>query len=185
MSEDSKQPVKLISWIAFLVAIVIGVIFSVASSTAIKSTNTVEFCTSCHSMQWVKEEWMDSMHYSNAAGVRAGCSDCHVPHSLGPKLYAKVMAAKDVWGEIMGTIDTKEKFEHHRWTMANRVWAKMEATDSRECRSCHTFDAMDYSEQAKQSRKKHKKAEERGETCIECHKGVAHKKPRKPKTKQG
>lgn len=185
MSDESKKPVNLLRWILFLIAIAIGVAFSIGSSKTLEATNTTEFCTSCHSMQWVKEEWMDSMHYSNASGVRAGCPDCHVPHSLGPKLYAKVMAAKDVWGEIMGTIDTKDKFEQHRWTMANRVWAKMEATDSRECRDCHAFDAMDLSEQEKQSRKKHKKAEARGETCIECHKGVAHKTPRKPKVDKG
>ncbi len=185
MSDDSQKPVKLLRWIAFIAAVGIGIAFSIGSTTTLQATNTVEFCTSCHSMQWVKEEWMDSYHYQNASGVRAECADCHVPHSLGPKLYAKVLAAKDVWGEIMGTIDTKEKFEQHRWTMANRVWAKMEATDSRECRDCHTFEAMDLSEQEKQSRKKHKRAEERGETCIECHKGVAHKRPRKPKTEKG
>ena len=91
-----------------------------------------------------------------------------------------MMAAKDVWGEIMGTIDTEEKFEQHRWEMANRVWAKMEATDSRECRSCHEFNSMDFSEQEKLSRKKHKRAEEEGKTCIECHKGVAHEEPYEP-----
>ena len=95
------------------------------------------------------------------------------------------MAAKDVWGEIMGTIDTEEKFEAHRWKMANRVWATMEATDSRECRSCHSFDAMDPTEQQKTSRKKHKKAQKRGQTCIECHKGVAHEEPTEPDTDEG
>ena len=92
-----------------------------------------------------------------------------------PSCMQKSMAAKDVWGEIMGTIDSlKKNLKQHRWEMANRVWAKMEATNSRECRSCHTFEAMDLSEQEKISRKKHKKAEERGKTCIDCHKGVAH-----------
>lgn len=180
MSDDSNKPTKLFRWIGFFFAILIGVGLTIGSSTVIETTNTEEFCTSCHSMQWVKQEWMESYHYKNASGVRAGCPDCHVPHSLGPKLYAKVMAAKDVWGEIMGTIDTEEKFEQHRWEMANRVWAKMEATDSRECRSCHAFDAMDTSEQEKQSRKKHKRAQKQGKTCIECHKGVAHREPSEP-----
>jgi len=180
MSDDSNKPVRLLRWIGFIFAIVLGVIFTIGSSKVIDTTNTEEFCTSCHSMQWVKQEWMESYHYKNASGVRAGCPDCHVPHSLGPKLLAKVMAAKDVWGEIMGTIDSEEKFEQHRWKMANRVWAKMEATDSRECRSCHEFDSMDFSEQEKQSRKKHKRAQNQGKTCIDCHKGVAHKEPSEP-----
>ena len=180
MADERRRPFGFLRWIGILILIAIGFVFAVGSSAFVETTNSTEFCTSCHSMQWVKEEWMESYHYQNASGVRAGCSDCHVPHQLGPKLYAKVMAAKDVWGEIMGTIDTEEKFEHHRWTMANRVWAKMEATDSRECRSCHTFEAMDLTEQEKTSRKKHKRAQEQGKTCIECHRGVAHEEPDEP-----
>lgn len=182
MADDPRRTLGFLRWIGILILIGIGFFFAIGSSAFIGTTNTTEFCTSCHSMQWVQEEWMESYHYKNASGVRAGCSDCHVPHSLGPKLYAKVMAAKDVWGEIMGTIDTEEKFEAHRWKMANRVWAKMEATDSRECRSCHAFDAMDLTEQEKTSRKKHNRAQEQGKTCIECHKGVAHEEPSEPDT---
>jgi len=169
--------VKLILMFAL---VVLGVVIAAMSSATLKTTNSTEFCTSCHSMQWVKEEWMQSLHYSNISGVRTECSDCHVPHDLGPKLYAKLRAAKDVWGEILGTIDTKEKFEHHRWQMANSVWDRMKATDSRECKSCHTIAAMDLKEQDRTARKKHKKAETRGKTCIDCHKGDAHEIPEEP-----
>lgn len=166
--------------ILVLILLFIGFIVAVGSSATLEATNTTEFCTSCHSMQWVKEEWMESLHYTNVSGVRTGCSDCHVPHSMGPKLYAKLRAAKDVWHEILGTIDNKEKFEHHRWQMANAVWDRMKATDSRECASCHTIAAMDLEEQDRSARKKHKKAETRGKTCIDCHKGVAHEIPEEP-----
>ena len=168
---------KLISIILLLL---IGAAFMVGSSVTLEATNTTEFCTSCHSMQWVTEEWMESEHYTNISGVRANCSDCHVPHQTGPKLYAKLRAAKDVWHEILGTIDDKEKFEHHRWQMANAVWDRMKATDSRECQSCHTIAAMDLKEQDRSARKKHKNAETRGKTCIDCHKGVAHEIPEEP-----
>ena len=160
--------------------VLVGALLTVGSSTTLEITNTTEFCTSCHSMQWVKEEWMESVHYSNISGVRTECSDCHVPHSMGPKLYAKLRAAKDVWHEILGTIDTEENFEHHRWQMANAVWDRMKATDSRECQSCHTIAAMDLKEQDRSARKKHKKAETKGKTCIDCHKGVAHDMPDEP-----
>jgi len=180
MSEESKRRINLMYAVTIIAAVIAGIVFTIGSSKALEATNTTEFCTSCHSMQWVQEEWMESVHYKNASGVRAGCPDCHVPHSLGPKLYAKVMAAKDVWGEITGNIDTEEKFEEQRWTMANRVWSHMEATNSRECRSCHAFESMDLSEQEKISRKKHKKAEAQGKTCIDCHKGVAHEEPSEP-----
>lgn len=163
-----------------IILLALGVVTAILSSVTLEATNKTEFCTSCHSMQWVQEEWMESDHFSNISGVRAGCSDCHVPHTLGPKLYAKLRAAKDVWHEILGTIDNEEKFEQHRWQMANMVWARMKATDSRECKSCHTIAAMDLAEQDRSARKKHKNAETRGKTCIDCHKGVAHKRPKKP-----
>lgn len=158
---------------------------AIGASMVLESTNTTEFCTSCHSMQWNEAEWMDSAHYRNAAGVRAGCADCHVPQALGPKLGAKLIAARDVWGELTGIIDSEEKFEAHRWHMAKRVWARMEANDSRECRSCHAFEAMDLEEQDRTARKKHHKAPQRGKTCIECHRGVAHKMPRRPRRSAG
>ena len=180
MSDESQKALRPWRWLGLAAAVAGGVFLTLGSSAVIETTNTEEFCTSCHSMQWVQAEWMQSMHYKNAAGVRAGCPDCHVPHAMGPKLYAKMMAAKDVWGEITGAIDSQEKFENHRWKMANRVWAKMKATDSRECRSCHTFESMDLSEQEKTSRKKHKKAQAQGKTCIDCHRGVAHEEPLEP-----
>lgn len=158
-----------------------GIVFSATFSSGLEATNTTEFCTSCHSMQWVKEEWQQSPHYMNTVGIRAQCQDCHVPNPLFPKLHAKVMAAKDVWHEILGTIDTKEKFEAHRWQMANRVWEKMRESNSRECKSCHIFEAMDLAEQERMARKKHRRAHKNEDNCIECHIGVAHKVPKKPR----
>ncbi|MCD6672006.1 MAG: NapC/NirT family cytochrome c [Burkholderiaceae bacterium] len=147
----------------------------------LERTNTTEFCVSCHSMEaTVYREYRTSVHYSNASGVRAGCPDCHVPKPLVPKLIAKVRAAKDVWHEILGTIDTPEKFEAHRWRMANAVWSMMERTDSMTCRSCHSWEAMNADEQDRSARSKHRAAQEEGRTCIECHKGLVHKRPKAP-----
>lgn len=143
-------------------------------------TNKMEFCTSCHSMKINLEEYMETIHYKNQSGVQATCADCHVPKQFFPKLYAKVMAAKDVYHEIMGTVDTREKYEAHRWDMASRVWAKMEASDSRECRNCHSFDNMDLSTQGRMARSKHPRAQMKGQTCIDCHKGIAHEEPLEP-----
>jgi len=77
----------------------------------------------------------------------------------------------------MGTIDTPEKFEAHRLTMAKRVWKTMKETDSRECRNCHRFDFMDMEEQDKTARKKHLRSIDEGKTCIDCHQGIAHELP--------
>lgn len=174
---------KALSLTAIALLLLAGFAGSIGASMVLDSTNTTEFCTSCHSMQWNQAEWEDSLHFQNAAGVRAGCADCHVPQALGPALGAKLIAARDVWGEITGIIDSKDKFEAHRWHMANRVWERMAANDSRECRSCHSFAAMDFTEQDRSAKRKHHRASETGDkTCIDCHKGVAHKLPRRPKT---
>ncbi len=64
--------------------------------------------------------------------------------------------------------------------MANRVWDKMRANDSRECRSCHAFDTMDLSAQGRSARKKHPRAQMEGKACIDCHAGIAHELPDEP-----
>lgn len=147
-----------------------------------RETDTLEFCTSCHTMEKPFTEYKETVHYKNHSGIRATCSDCHVPGNDHPvaKIWAKIYAAKDIWHEIIGTIDTPEKFEAHRWEMANRVWDKMKRTDSRECRSCHSWDAMQFSEQDKSAAKKHQRAKKEGKTCIDCHKGIAHEEPEEP-----
>lgn len=159
----------------------VALLFFGSAYAFLAKTNTMEFCVSCHEMaDTVYEEYKESIHYSNASGVRATCPDCHVPKELLPMLKAKVIAVKDVWHTILGTIDTPEKFEQHRWAMASRVWSFMEATDSSTCRSCHDFATMDLSEQDRLARRKHGRAADDGKTCIECHKSLVHKKPRRP-----
>lgn len=161
-----------------------GILFAGVFSATLDFTNTNEFCTSCHSMKTNFEEMKENPHYNNASGVTVGCADCHVPHSLGPKLWAKMMAAKDVYHEIMGTVNTPEKYEARRWHMANLVWDKMKASDSRECRDCHSFEHMDFDEQDRSARKKHQKAIKEGITCIECHQGIAHELPDEPEEEE-
>ncbi len=159
-----------------------GVSFSALFGFALKSTNSTEFCISCHSMQWNYEQLKETVHWQSGSGVHAGCADCHVPKEFWPKLRAKIIASKDVWHELIGTIDTPEKYEARRWEMASRVWKQMKDTDSRECRNCHSFDHMDLSEQSRSARKKHDSATDNGDTCIDCHKGIAHEEPDEPET---
>ena len=66
--------------------------------------------------------------------------------------------------------------------MASRVWAKMKATDSRECRSCHDFAHMALDTQSRSARARHSSAPDKGETCIDCHQGIAHTLPDEPET---
>ncbi len=166
--------------VSLLVVFAGGVALAFGGNVALQQTNTTAFCSSCHSMDTAVAEYRQSAHFSDASGVKATCADCHVPQSLGPMLKAKLFAAKDVYHEMVGTIDTVDKFEARRWHLANVVWDKMAATDSRECRTCHTFTAMDYAEQERSVARRHQRAEEEGETCIACHMGVAHTEPLPP-----
>ncbi|WP_133511641.1 NapC/NirT family cytochrome c [Candidatus Thiosymbion oneisti] len=179
MSKDlSRKRTFVILGIVFLA----GIAFAGLFNSGLAFTNQEEFCTDCHTMQIPFRELQESAHYKNASGVGATCANCHVPEPFFPKLLAKLIAAKDVYHELVGTIDTPEKYEARRWEMASRVWAKLKATDSRECRSCHDFRSMDLTEQDRSARSKHGNAEDKGQTCIDCHKGVAHEEPDAPET---
>ena len=163
-----------------VIGILGGVIIWGGLNTGMEYTNRTEFCLSCHTMRTPYEELKKTVHYSNRTGTTVGCADCHVASSKDPfdyarKLTQKVFASKDVIGEILGTIDTPEKFEAHRLTMAKRVWAHMKETDSKECRNCHKFEKMDTTKQKDRSAVKHEGAVQDGKTCIDCHKGIAHK----------
>jgi cytochrome c-type protein NapC len=156
-----------------------GIFFWGGFNTAMEATNTMDFCIGCHEMRDnVYKEYKETIHYSNRSGVRAVCSDCHVPKDWTHKIVRKIQASKEVWGKITGVIDTPEKFEAHRFEMAKREWARMKSRDSIECRNCHNFDAMSPELQKKTPYKKHMKAKEEGKSCIDCHKGIAHQLPK-------
>lgn len=152
-----------------------GIIFWGGFNTAMEVTNTMEFCVGCHEMKVnVYEEYKPTQHYSNRTGVRAGCPDCHVPDPWFHKIVRKIQASNEVYHKIIGTIDTPEKFDQHRLAMAKRVWKMMKETDSRECRNCHNFESMAPQFQTPRARHQHLNAFKEGQTCIDCHKGVAH-----------
>lgn len=100
-------------------------------------TNTEEFGSQCH-MNDVVPEYRETMHYSNRSGVKAICSDCHVPHEFIPKWTRKIEAAKEVYAHFTGKVDTKEKFEAHRGQMAENEWARLKTMDeNKTCIDCH------------------------------------------------
>jgi len=163
-----------------------GIIFWGGFNTGMEATNTLEFCISCHEMQdTVYQEYKKTVHYSNRSGVRAVCSDCHVPKDWVHKMGRKIKASGEIYGKLMGTIDTPEKFEAKRLELAQHEWDRMKASDSRECRNCHTLDGMSKETQTATAWRGHKGAKAKGETCIDCHKGIAHKDPSAAKKEEG
>lgn len=156
-------------------AFVGGIIFWGGFNTAMEATNTKEFCVSCHEMRdFVYEEYTGTIHDVNRSGVGAVCSDCHVPKDWTHKIIRKIKASKELYGKMVGTINTREKFEAKRVHLAMNEWERMKVTDSRECRNCHDFESMMPEFQKPRARQQHLNAMTVGQTCIDCHKGIAH-----------
>lgn len=154
---------------------IVGIVFWGGFNTAMEATNTTEFCIGCHEMEDnVYQEYKPTIHFTNRTGVRAGCPDCHVPRPWIHKVVRKIQASKEVFSWLTGKLDTKEKFNEHRFDLAQSVWKAMKDTDSRECRNCHNFESMNPEFQKPRARKQHLNAFETGQTCIDCHKGIAH-----------
>ncbi|ELT7570005.1 NapC/NirT family cytochrome c [Vibrio cholerae] len=171
-----SSPSKAAVGVVLLMGFVGGLLFWGAFNTGMEATNSEEFCSGCHAP--IVAEIQETIHYSNRSGVRAICSDCHVPHEWTDKIVRKVQASKELVAHFIGTIDTPEKFQARRAHLAEREWTRLKKNDSLECRNCHQFNYMDFSEQSSRAAKQHSTALASGEkTCVDCHKGIAHNLP--------
>jgi len=178
MTDNTKRG---LSFGAAFLFFILGIIFWGGFNWAMEKTNTLEFCISCHEMRDnVYKEYTPTIHYSNRTGVRATCPDCHVPKEWIYKVIRKIQATNELYHHfIVKDVDTPEKFDAKRLELAKHVWHAMKSTDSRECRNCHNFESMNPAFQRPRARKQHLNAFETGQTCIDCHKGIAHKNVRK------
>lgn len=173
-----RKPSRLALGTLLLIGFMGGAGFIVSFNTSMTAMNSEAFCISCHEMRDnVYQEYMDTIHYTNRSGMKATCSDCHVPHEFVPKMVRKIQASKELYGKMTGLIDTPQKFEDHRLAMAKNEWARMKANNSQECRNCHNVDNMDFTAQKSVASTIHREAFDQGKTCIDCHKGIAHKLP--------
>ncbi|SDX26476.1 cytochrome c-type protein NapC [Ruegeria halocynthiae] len=178
---DKKKPIwrRYFLWgmpvAGIAAAFVAGIVFWGGFNTAMEATNTKDFCISCHEMRdFVFEEYTGTIHDVNRSGVGAVCSDCHVPKDWTHKIIRKIKASKELYGKMVGTINTREKFEAKRVHLAMNEWERMKSSDSRECRNCHDFESMMPEFQKPRARQQHMNAMTVGQTCIDCHKGIAH-----------
>jgi cytochrome c-type protein NapC len=157
---------------------VLGICFWGAFNWSLEASNTEDFCISCHEMnEFIYTDFKDSVHYLNSSGVRATCPDCHVPREWHNMVIRKVGASNELFHWLAGSINTKEKFLAKRLQLAEHVWEAMEANDSLECRNCHQLEAMSGDQQSSGAREAHARAEQQQQTCIDCHKGIAHQLP--------
>lgn len=162
-----------------LIAFGLGAIALGTTNYVLHETSTTEFCYTCHSHEnFIRPEYEASSHFSNLSGVRAGCSDCHLPHdSWFSLVWTKMVVSLDIIPELAGKLDTAEKYEAHKAEMAESVWRQFKENDSAFCRSCHSVDAMDLENQERRTARQHTRAAENGETCIDCHYGIVHQEP--------
>ena len=162
------------------IGMISGLVFWGGFNTGMEATNQLAFCTSCHEMRdTVFQEYKETIHYKNRSGVRAICSDCHVPKDWMHKFVRKVQASQELYSKfVTGSISSPEKFEAKRMELAQHVWATMKGNDSHECRNCHSWDAMDPHKQNPRASAAMEKGRAAGKTCIDCHKGIAHLLPK-------
>ncbi|CZF85688.1 Cytochrome c-type protein TorC [Grimontia marina] len=167
---------------SILALVLIGAVITVAGVVVMNKSlhyfSQTEFCVSCHTMKQNYEEYKQSIHYSNAKGIRAECVDCHQPKDFVGKIWRKMGAYKDVYHHfVTGKIDTPEKFEEHRLELAQKVWDRMADENYKTCTTCHSYEAMDHDKQSVQAMKEMIPAAKENMACIECHKGIAHELP--------
>ncbi|ABZ75661.1 NapC/NirT cytochrome c domain protein [Shewanella halifaxensis HAW-EB4] len=173
---------RLWSWLKrpLALGIPIGVFLMVMGAASFQgmmvASNQNAFCFSCHlKMDTIVQEYKASSHYGDGETIPATCSDCHVPHPFVDKMIVKTIALKDVYHMMVGTI-TEENFEEHRPAMAENVWKDFKKNDSANCRECHQGENFDLAKQPQRARLNHEKIAARGETCIDCHQGLTHKR---------
>ena len=173
-----KPPVKIGLGVLVTGGFIAGALSWQGFNTAMEATNQEEFCLSCHTMHDnLLPELQKTVHWNNRTGVRARCPDCHVPHNFTDKIARKMQASREVWGQLVGTIGTREKFKEHRIVLARREWKRLSANSSRECRACHDYGDMDFNSMRPASQVTMRRAAERNQSCIDCHKGIAHQLP--------
>ncbi|MBV1842099.1 NapC/NirT family cytochrome c [Photobacterium ganghwense] len=182
MGEPHSRTKKFWRWLKkpLLLGIPIGIVLVVIGLVSFQgvmvASNMNAFCFSCHlKMDTIVQEYKASPHYVSDDKVLATCADCHVPHEFIDKMKVKIAATADIYHMMKGTI-TKENFEEHRPRLARIVWEDMKASDSGTCRHCHSGENFDLSKQPQRARLNHEMIEQRGETCIDCHAGIAHKR---------
>lgn len=164
------------------VMFVLGALALGGTNVILHETSSTEFCLSCHVHQVnTVAEYEASSHANNEYGIRAGCSDCHLPDmhaSWFNYVWAKTKAGTvDVYKALTGVGNTPERYEADRAHMARSVWIEYRNNGSAYCLHCHNFDHMVLDDQERRARRKHQQAQEEGGSCIDCHQGLVHALP--------
>ncbi|MCD8339605.1 MAG: NapC/NirT family cytochrome c [Burkholderiales bacterium] len=171
-------------WILVL-GLIVGIALSAGTVSIVQTFGTTEFCsTFCHTMDGSTFAWKQGMHARTPSGVTAGCSDCHLLHEsskeLTPAKYAELLVHKtksgmvSLWGQIIGTYSTPEKWMERRAEPQKHVVDFMLGAGFSTCRGCHDLADM-YNPKKPFVAKAHQGFINKPDTnCVQCHKTAGH-----------
>ncbi len=166
-------PISRPIFIALILGGLGGMMFMVFLLEFDRYSSTNEFCTSCHSMTYVEEEYQKSVHYNPVSGVRAECGDCHVSEGVFAATWDHIKGGKDLWKQLFGAnYDDPVVNALHlpEAAFATRQWFR--ETGSATCQRCHVLEAI----QGKRADTAAIHREEtQGKSCIDCHENLVHR----------
>ena len=151
----------------------------IGTQVMVVATGTNEFCGgACHSMQWVAASTRPAATRSTGPACRRAATIATFRTTTPRLLWYKAKAGiKDVIGEMRGVIDTEEKFKKERARMAEHVWAEYKANNPPIAGPATRSLVRSSAKQKDFVRPMHEQFLAGQMTCIDCHKGIAHKLP--------
>jgi len=129
-----------------------GVALVAVTNKAVIYSSSDAFCgTACHSMTRPLAGYHQGPHFSNPAGVRASCGQCHIPYDSSHATatqYVKLLVfkadrgARDVWFEYRKSIATREEWDQRREQLRTEFDSYLVKNNYITCRGCHSLEAF-------------------------------------------
>lgn len=114
-------------------------------------SNDPKACVNCHVMRDNFDSWQKGSHHAAAT-----CNDCHVPHSILPKLATK----------LRNGYNHSKGFTFMDFPEPIRIKPANAMVLQRNCIGCHEATVQDIAE--------HDETEEESVLCVRCHTTVGH-----------
>jgi len=170
-------------WIAIFALVAVGALAGAAAVIASveinRLTSTDAFCTSCHTMATLADDpqYQRSAHRMNAAGVLAGCSDCHIPaNNWFVETYTHIThGITDLFAEMTHNFGDPAVWNARRIELASRARDAIRRNDGVTCRKCHDAAAIGPVSAAGQAT--HAELARGNMTCVDCHTAPVHARP--------
>lgn len=126
MKFEKRNPLLAIGLTAVALILFVALI-----SIPMARTSTTSFCTSCHEMGRYKTELEASSHAVDKDKKEIGCSQCHIPNTVGPKYVAVklISGIKDLWVHNFGDPENLDRRKL-------QITARRFIVDAN-CRACH------------------------------------------------